>query len=41
MDTRKNKNKGEFAMSASKVYFTNLRAKSGDNLLQKLERLID
>ena len=28
-------------MSASKVYFTNLRAKSGDNLLQKLERLID
>ena len=28
-------------MSASKVYFTNLRAKSGYNLLQKLERLID
>lgn len=28
-------------MSASAVYFTNLRAKSGDNLLQKLERLID
>ena len=28
-------------MSASKVFFTNLRAKSGDNLLQKLERLID
>lgn len=28
-------------MSASKVYFTNLRARSGDNLLQKLERLID
>ena len=28
-------------MSAAKVYFTNLRAKSGDNLLQKLERLID
>ena len=28
-------------MSASQVYFTNLRARSGDNLLQKLERLID
>lgn len=28
-------------MSASKVYFTNLRAKSGNNLLQKLERLIN
>ncbi len=27
-------------MSASKVYFTNLRAKPGDNLLQKLNRLI-
>ena len=28
-------------MSASHVYFTDLRAKSGNNLLQKLERLID
>lgn len=27
-------------MSKSKVYFTNLRAKSGDNLLDKLKRLI-
>ena len=28
-------------MSPSQVYFTNLRAKPGDNLLQKLERLMD
>ena len=27
-------------MSSSKVYFTDLRAKNGDNLLQKLQRLI-
>ena len=27
-------------MSTSKVYFTDLRAKNGDNLLQKLQRLI-
>ena len=27
-------------MSPSQVYFTNLRAKPGDNLLDKLERLI-
>ncbi len=27
-------------MSTSKVYFTDLRAKSGDNLLNKLQRLI-
>lgn len=27
-------------MSKSKVYYTNMRAKSGDNLLNKLERLI-
>ncbi|MBQ3011029.1 MAG: DUF362 domain-containing protein, partial [Oscillospiraceae bacterium] len=27
-------------MAASKVYFTNLRAKPGDNLLQKLKRLL-
>lgn len=27
-------------MSASKVYFTNLRARPGDNLLQKLNRLL-
>lgn len=27
-------------MSTSKVYFTDLRAKSGDNLLNKLRRLI-
>ena len=28
-------------MSPSQVYFTDLRAKPGDNLLQKLERLMD
>ena len=27
-------------MSVSKVYFTDLRAKNGDNLLNKLQRLI-
>ena len=27
-------------MGTSKVYFTDLRAKSGDNLLNKLQRLI-
>ena len=27
-------------MNISKVYFTDLRAKNGDNLLQKLQRLI-
>ena len=27
-------------MKTSKVYFTNLRAKNGDNLLTKLQRLI-
>ena len=27
-------------MSASKVYFTDMRAKNGDNLLSKLQRLI-
>ena len=27
-------------MSVSKVYFTNLRARPGDNLLQKLKRLL-
>ena len=27
-------------MGTSKVYFTNLRAKNGDNLLNKLQRLI-
>lgn len=27
-------------MSTSKVYFTDLRAKNGDNLLNKLQRLI-
>ena len=27
-------------MAASKVYFTDMHAKNGDNLLQKLERLM-
>ncbi|MDY3716333.1 MAG: 4Fe-4S ferredoxin, partial [Blautia sp.] len=27
-------------MSASKVYYTDLRVKNGDNLLTKLQRLI-
>lgn len=27
-------------MTASKVYFSDLRVKNGDNLLQKLQRLI-